>query len=336
MRTIDLRSDTVTLPTPAMREAMARAELGDDVYGEDPTVRQLEEKVAELLGKEQAMFFPSGTMANQASLRLLTRAGDVVLASRGCHVLRFEAGAAAGLSGLQIEGLGEGGRFTAEQVRAALAPDDFHFAPTTLIAIENTHNSAGGCVFPADELEAIALLARERGLAMHLDGARLFNAAVASGRPPAELASPFDTVSICLSKGLGAPIGSVVATDAKRMGRLRRIRKMLGGGMRQAGGLAAAGLYALEHHVERLAEDHANASRLAEGLGALGCEVSSPETNIVMFRVPDPEGFVSGAAERGVKIGRFDAARLRAVTHLDVSAEDIEKTLTRLRGLPLG
>ncbi|MBW2242267.1 MAG: aminotransferase class I/II-fold pyridoxal phosphate-dependent enzyme [Deltaproteobacteria bacterium] len=333
MRTLDLRSDTVTLPTPGMREAMAQAELGDDVYGEDPTVRSLEERIAEVLGKERAMFFPSGTMANQACLRLLTRAGDVVLGSKDCHIQRFEAGAAAGLSGLHIERLGDEGRFDAAQLRAALPPDDPHFAPASVVAIENTHNAAGGRVFPKDMLDAIVVLARERGLSLHLDGARLFNAAVASGRPPAELAAPFDTVSVCLSKGLGAPVGSVVATNASRMGALLRIRKMLGGGMRQAGMLAAAGLYALEHHVERLAKDHTNASRLAEGLAELGCEVTAPETNIVMFRVPDLEGFLTGAANCGVRVGRFDATRLRAVTHLDISAEDIGEALTRMKGL---
>ncbi len=333
MRAIDLRSDTVTLPTPAMRQAMANAELGDDVYGEDPTVTRLEAQAADLLGKEAALLFPSGTMANQASLHLLTRRGDKVLGSLDCHVLRFESGAAAGLSGLHIEMLGSEGRFDAEQVRAALPPDDPHFAPVTAIAVENTHNAAGGRIFPEAELDAIAELARGRGLAMHLDGARLFNAAVATGRSAARLAAPFDTVSVCLSKGLGAPAGSVVATDASRMRALRRIRKMWGGAMRQAGVLAAAGLHALDHHVERLAEDHANAARLAEGLRALGAEVTPPETNIVMFRTADPAAFAAAAGERNVKVGRFDAARLRAVTHLDVSAGDIEEALGRLEGL---
>ncbi|MCP5060481.1 MAG: aminotransferase class I/II-fold pyridoxal phosphate-dependent enzyme [bacterium] len=316
-----------------MRDAMAQADLGDDVYGEDPTVQRLEERLAKMLGKERAMFFPSGTMANQACLRLLTRAGDLVLGSKDCHIQRFEAGAAAGLSGLHVERLGDEGHFDAAQLRAALPPDDPHFAPASVVAIENTHNAAGGRVFPADHLDAIVSLARKRGLSLHLDGARLFNAAVASGRPAAELAAPFDTVSVCLSKGLGAPVGSVVATNEHRLGALLRIRKMLGGGMRQAGMLAAAGLYALEHHVERLVEDHTNASRLAEGLAELGAEVTAPETNIVMFRVEDLDAFVSAAASCGVKIGRFDATRLRAVTHLDVSAADIGEALTRMKGL---
>jgi len=331
---IDLRSDTVTRPGPPMREAMARAEVGDDVFGEDPSVNRLQERVAELLGKEAALFFPSGTMANQASLRVHTRPGDVVIASRDAHILKAEAGAAAALSGLQIKTIGKDGSFGADEIRSALHGADVHLAPTTLLALENTHNVAGGRVFPPSLLAEVTSAAREAGLALHLDGARLWNAAVALGRPIAELAAPFDTVSVCLSKGLGAPVGSLVAGSRERVEELRRIRKMYGGGMRQAGVLAAAGLFAIEHHVARLAEDHANARRLARGLRELGFEVEGePETNIVMFRVTDEVGLQRAGRERGVLLSRPDPGRLRAVTHLDVSAADVDEALDRLKPL---
>jgi threonine aldolase len=333
MPTIDLRSDTVTKPTPAMREAMAKAAVGDDVYGEDPSVNALQERVAALLGKEAALFFPSGTMANQASLRVHTRPGEIVLASRDCHILKYEGGAAAALSGLHIHTLGGGGVFDAAELRAALPPNDPHFAPATLVAIENTHNVAGGTIFPADVLMRVVAAARDAKLALHLDGARLWNAAVASGRTPAELAAPFDTVSVCLSKGLGAPVGSLVAASQALVARLGRVRKQLGGGMRQAGVLAAAGLYAIEHHLGRLRDDHANARKLALGLAALGFETSTPETNIVLFRTEDALRFSREARERGVLVGPRDAVWLRAVTHLDVSADDVDDALARLRGL---
>lgn len=334
MRTIDLRSDTVTRPTPGMREAMAKAEVGDDVYGEDPSVNRLQERVALLLGKPAALFFPSGTMANQAALRAHTRPGDVVIAARDAHVLRAEGGAASALSGLQIETIGSGGVFTPEEVRAALAPNDVHCAPTTLLAVENTHNAAGGRVLAPDALEAVARAAREAGLALHCDGARLWNAAVALGVAPAALAAPFDTVSVCLSKGLGAPLGSLVAGSPELVERLRRIRKQLGGGMRQAGVVAAAGLFALDHHLPRLAEDHANARRLARGLAEIGCGlVETPETNIVMLRVPEPAALQRRARERGVLLSRIGRSLLRAVTHLDVSAADVDEALERLRSI---
>jgi threonine aldolase len=333
VKPIDLRSDTVTLPTPAMRAAMLAAELGDDVYGEDPSVRAVEARAAELLGKEAALYFPSGTMANQASLQALTRPGDVVLAAKDCHVLRYESGAAAAIAGLQIQVLGSGGAFTAEDVAAVLPPPDPHFAPVRVVAIENTHNDAGGRVFPFAEQERIAALARARGIGLHLDGARLWNAAVASGIPEARWAEPFDTVSVCLSKGLGAPVGSLVACSAALRETLRRIRKRLGGGMRQAGIVAAAGLYALDRHRSRLAEDHRNAVRLAEGLGKLGYRVEAePETNIVMFHAEDPLAFWRAASERKVRFNPPSGTRLRAVTHLDVEAADVEEALNRLEG----
>jgi threonine aldolase len=333
MHAIDLRSDTVTKPTPAMREAMAKAPVGDDVYGEDPSVNALQERAAALLGKPAALFFPSGTMANQASLRAHTRPGDVVVASRDCHVLKYEGGAAAALSGLHVLTLGADGWFDARALRAALPPNDPHFAPVTLVAIENTHNVAGGAIFPGDALAGVVSAARDAKLALHLDGARLWNAAVATGQSPAALAAPFDTVSVCLSKGLGAPVGSLVATSHALAERLKRIRKQLGGGMRQAGVLAAAGLHALEHHVARLAEDHANARRLAAGLAAHGFETNAPQTNIVLFRSDDAARFVAEARARGVWVGARDAQWLRAVTHLDVGVGDVDEALERLRGL---
>jgi threonine aldolase len=318
-----------------MREAMAKAEVGDDVYGEDPSVNALEERVAGLLGKAAALFFPSGTMANQAALRVHTRPGDVVLASRHAHILRAEAGAAAALSGLQIEGIGRDGAFTWEDVRGALAPNDVHAAPTTLLAFENTHNAAGGRIFPMDQLAVVARAAREAGLALHCDGARLWNAAVALGVAPATLAEPFDTVSVCLSKGLGAPLGSLVAGTQELVGKLRRVRKQLGGGMRQAGVVAAAGSYALDHHVARLAEDHANATRLALGLADAGFEVrGTPETNIVLFHAADDAAFSRAARAAGVLFSGPARGVLRAVTHLDVGAPDVDEALARIRSLP--
>ena len=333
MDPIDLRSDTVTRPTAAMREAMARAEVGDDVFGEDPTVHRLQERAAELLGKEAALFFPSGPMANQAALRSLTRPGDVVLAGQSCHILLYEGGAAWALAGLHVETIGRGGLFEASDVLAHVRTDaDPHASPTTLVAVENTHNSAGGRVFPLAALREIGAAARSRGLALHMDGARLWNAAVATGVPAAEYAAPFDTVSFCLSKGLGAPVGSLVCTTRERLHRLLRVRKMLGGGMRQVGVLAAAGLHALEHHVERLAEDHANARRLAAGLRELGLDVEGePETNIVMFRAKEGADLVRALTARGVQLIPFSETRFRAVTHLDVSADRIDEALERTR-----
>jgi threonine aldolase len=331
VKTIDLRSDTVTQPTPAMRRAMAEAAVGDDVYGEDPTAARLEARAAELLGKAAAIFVPSGTMANQASLRALTRPGDVVLAGHGAHLRHFEGGAASALSGLQIEAIGAGGFFDGADVLSALTPADAHFAPVRAIACENTHNTSGGRVFPLDLLRDAARAARERDLALHLDGARLFNAVVATGVPAATWAAPFDTIAFCLSKGLGAPVGSLVCGEVDVIRRVHRARKQLGGGMRQVGILAAAGLYALEHHIERLAEDHANARRLATGLRALDLDVDGEaETNMVMFRAPDPERFGHALDRRSVRLGAPRNDRFRAVTHLDVSAADIDDALAAI------
>jgi threonine aldolase len=335
VRRIDLRSDTVTRPTAAMREAMARAEVGDDVYGEDPTVNRLQATAARLLGKQAALFVPSGTMANQLALRVATRPGDVVLAGEGAHLLEDEAGAASGLSGLQVRTIGRGGLFTGADVAAAIPPgDDVHYAPTRVVAVENTHNLGGGRIFPLEWIEDVAAVARERGLHLHLDGARLWNAVAATGVPAERWAAPFDTATFCLSKGLGAPVGSLVCGSAELVRRGLRARKMLGGGMRQAGILAAAGLHALEHHVERLAVDHRNARRLAAGLERLGFRADPPpETNLVYFGVPpalDAAGFVRAAREREVLVNLVAPGRLRAVTHLDVSESDVDEALGRI------
>lgn len=330
MKILDFRSDTVTRPTAAMRDAMATAELGDDVYGEDPCANRLQERAAELLGKEAALFVPSGTMGNQACIRTLTRHGDVMLAGEGAHVLLYEAGGAAALAGLQIQTIGRGGLFEADDVVAAVHPDEQHYAATTLVAVENTHNTAGGRVFPLPAIREIATAAREHGLALHMDGARLWNAVVATGIEAREWAAPFDTVTFCLSKGLGAPVGSVVCASAERIREIHRARKLLGGGMRQIGGLAAAGLHALEHHVKRLADDHANAARLARGFAALDLElVAEPETNMVFFRVPDVMGFLRETRARALWINPIGPGVFRAVTHLDVDADDVEDALGR-------
>jgi threonine aldolase len=328
---VDLRSDTVTKPSPAMREAMAKAAVGDDVYGEDPSVNALQERVAALLGKEAALYVPSGTMANQIALAIHTRPGDEVLVSHGAHCMVFESGAAGALSGVQFDVLGDRhgrGTFTAAQVEEHISPDNHHLAPTTLVAVENTHNRGGGSIFPQREILEIAKVARAKNLALHLDGARLMNAQVATGVAAKELAAPFDTVSICLSKGLGAPVGSLIAGTKALVHKAHRRRKMLGGGMRQAGILAAAGLYALEHNVARLAEDHANARRFGEPLArtpGIVLDAATIETNIVICElapeVPmDAATFVARARDKGLLLNAVAARRLRAVTHLDVDA----------------
>jgi len=331
VRAIDLRSDTVTRPTPAMREAMARAEVGDDVYGEDPSVNRLQELAAARLGVEAALFVPSGTMGNQTCLRALTRPGDIVLAGENAHLLIYEQNAAAALSGLQVKTIGQGGLFDGADVRRAVTPDESHYAPTRAVALENTHNRAGGRVFPLELAKDVAQAAREKGLAVHLDGARLFNAEVATGTPASAWAQLADTVTFCLSKGLGAPVGSLVCGTRARVRELHRARKLLGGGMRQAGILAAAGIYALEHHVARLADDHENARRLADGLARLGFEVDPPpETNMVCFAVRDTRAFLAATRGRQVLVNPVSEGRFRAVTHLDVTRADVDEALGRI------
>jgi threonine aldolase len=325
---IDLRSDTVTRPGPAMRRAMASAEVGDDVYGEDPTVNRLQETAAARLGLEAAVFVPSGTMANQASLRALTRPGDRVLAGAEAHILKYEAGAPAALWGVHVHTIGGNGLFDGADVRGAVTPDECHFPPTRAVCVENTHNCSGGRVFPLEQIADVARAARELGLALHLDGARLWNAVVATGIPASTWAEPFDTVAFCLSKGLGAPAGSLVCGSAETIRSVHRARKLLGGGMRQVGILAAAGLYALDHQVERLAEDHEHARRFAAGMEKLGFRVDPPpETNMVMFEVADTMGFLRATRERDLLINPVEEGRFRAVTHIDVATEDIDDAL---------
>jgi threonine aldolase len=327
MERIDLRSDTVTLPSEAMRTAMARAEVGDDQYGEDPTVRALQERIAALLGKEAAIYVPSGTMANQVGLKILTRPGDDVVVGDEAHIVWHESGAAAANSGVQFSVVGRGGLFTAADLRAAYKPPGhIIFPPTTLVAVENTHNRGGGVVFPQDEVEAICRTARELGIGSYLDGARLFNAAIASNRSLAELAAPFDVVSVALSKGLGCPVGSLIAGRTADMVRAVRARRMFGGAMRQSGILAAAGLYALDHNMSRLTEDHANARTIAEYVAGTRAEIdlATVQSNIVIFRVPEPlpdaATVVRRAQEHGVLVSAFAARTVRATTHLNVNA----------------
>jgi len=328
---IDLRSDTVTKPTPAMRQAMAEAEVGDDVFAGDPTINRLQERVAELLGKEAAIYVPSGSMANQTSLRAHTQPGDEIIAHAESHIYHYEGGAPAALSGCSLKLLsGARGQFTADDVRAAIRPTDSHFPQSRLVVVENTQNRGGGSVWRIEEIAKIREVADGHGMSMHLDGARLLNACAAKGCRPTEYTKYFDTVSICFSKGLGAPVGSAVASTKEMIARVHRFRKMFGGGMRQAGIIAAGALYALEHHVDRLAEDHANAKRLAEavaGFDGVSIDVATVETNIVYFDVDDATGTAKQLCDKlyhaGVWMLQIGPQRVRAVTHLDVSAADI-------------
>jgi threonine aldolase len=332
---IDLRSDTVTRPTPDMRKAMAEAEVGDDVFGEDPTVNTLQEKVACLLGKEDALFVPSGTMANQLSIKSHTQPGDEVIIESSSHPYNFEGGAGAALSGIQFHCLkGTRGILDGSQIEEAIRPADHHFPVTKLVCLENTHNRGGGTIYPLEKMADIYRLAQSKGLLVHLDGARLWNASVAMGIKPREYAQWADSVSVCLSKGLGAPIGSLVAGPKLFIDRVHRFRKMFGGGMRQVGIIAAAGIYALDHHLERLKEDHQNAKRLAVGLKELkgvSIEPKHVETNIVIFDIADTGMTASQVAEaikkEGVLIHAFGKTQIRLVTHLDVSNDDIEGAL---------
>ncbi len=329
---IDLRSDTVTKPTPAMRRAMAEAEVGDDVYGEDPSVNRLQEEAARLVGKEAALYVPTGTMANQLAIRAQTSHGDVVLAGAGAHILRYESGAAAALSGVQIKSLGVDGTFTAQQATAAIPPRDHHNSPATLVALENTHNAGGGSIWPIEHFEAVAAAAHERGLKVHLDGARLFNAAVASGVPAARWAAKCDSVSFCFSKGLGAPVGSIVCGSHVTIERIHRFRKMFGGGMRQAGVIAAAARYALTNNIDRLEHDHANARRLAEGLESIGLRVDpAPRTNIVLFHSDRDTELLRALESSNVLVSLMRPGTFRAVTHMDVDSEAIDEALDHCR-----
>jgi threonine aldolase len=331
---IDLRSDTVTKPSPAMREAMANADVGDDIYGEDPTVNRLQEIGAAMVGKCAALFVPSGTLGNQLCLRAQAEPGREVIVEHSSHIVRYEQGAAAALAGIQLHWVqGTQGLMTAEQVEAAVRPRDPHSIQSALVCIENTHNAGGGTVYPLSTIQAIRAVVSTHGLSMHLDGARLFNAVVASGVPAPDYARHFNTVTFCLSKGLGAPAGSLIATDDRELlERLRRFRRMYGGAMRQAGILAAAGLYALKHNIDRLAEDHANARRLAmrlQEIPAISINPATVATNIVFFEVRSTTrsipAFIAALKEAGVLLNAVGRQTCRAVTHLDVSTEAIER-----------
>ncbi len=330
---IDLRSDTVTKPTPAMREAMARAEVGDDVFGDDPSVRELEAETASLLGKEAALYTPSGTMANQLAVRAHTQPGDEILLDANAHIYYYESGAPAALSGAMCRCLnGVRGIFTGADVEAVLRPADPHFPPSRLVCVENTHNRGGGKAWSLSQVQNVAEAARRHGLTLHLDGARLWNACVATGVSERDYAGCFDTVSVCFSKGLGAPVGSALAGSKCLIDRARRFRKMLGGGMRQAGIIAAGALYGLRHHRARLAEDHANAKALASGLaGVQGLEVdpAEVETNMVRFHVrPFPaQELVDRLRARGILMLAVGPNTIRAVTNLMVSSADIRTAI---------
>jgi threonine aldolase len=331
----DLRSDTVTAPTSEMRAAMARAEVGDDVYREDPTTRKLEEQVAALLGKEAAMFVPSGTMSNQIALLLHTERGSEVIVGEGSHLANYEAGAGSAWSGVQFVVAGRGGLFAAADAEAVVRPASEMLAQTRLICIENTHNSGGGRIFPHRHTIAIAELARRLNLRLHLDGARLWNAAVATRTSEAELAAPFDSVSVCFSKGLGAPVGSALLGPAALLERARRFRKMFGGAMRQSGILAAAALYALEHHRARLSRDHEAARHIAELLERspyITSKAASVETNIVMVELRHGRSreVVRAAQDLGVLVHAMSPNSIRLVTHLDFPPEAAEPAALRL------
>jgi threonine aldolase len=336
MNLIDLRSDTVTKPTPAMREAMARAEVGDDVYGEDPTVNRLQERVAALLGKEAGLFVPSGTMANQVSLGVLTRPGDEIVCDAGAHCISFESGALAALWGVQARTIAaERGLLDPASIEAMIRPVHDVYPRTRVVEVENTHNRGGGAVYPLERVRAVAEVARRRGLHLYMDGARLWHACAATGVSPDAYAREATLVSVCLSKGLGAPAGSVVSGPKDLVAEARRLRKRLGGGMRQSGILAAAGLHALEHHLARLPEDHENARRLADGLLAAGATLLFPvETNLVFAAFPGRAAAEVSArlAKEGVLANpegsRPDA--LRFVTHLDVSRADVDEAVRRI------
>jgi threonine aldolase len=336
---IDLRSDTVTKPSPAMREAVFKAEVGDDVFEDDPTVKKLEMIVADLLGKENALFVASGTMANQVCLKALTHHGDEVILDEESHIFNYEVGSASAFSGLQLHPIkGNRGVITAEEIEQRIRPDDIHIPKTRVIVLENTHNRAGGTVFPLDEIARVAKLALRHGIKMHLDGARLWNAVMATGTPLHVWAKPFDSVSVCLSKGLGAPIGSVIAGTDEFVRKARRVRKMYGGAMRQVGIIAAAGIYAIENNFNRLVEDHRNAKLLAQRLceiRSLKIDLESVHTNIVVIDIKDTkksvEQLLSDLKEEGVLLVPFGRSKIRGVTHLDLKRDDILDAVERFK-----
>ncbi|NVO29811.1 low-specificity L-threonine aldolase [Hymenobacter lapidiphilus] len=337
--TVDLRSDTVTRPTPAMLEAMFQAPVGDDVYGEDPTVRALEAETATRFGLEAGLFCPSGTMTNQVAIKAHTEPMSEVICEQTSHIYLWEVGGIAFHSGASVALLpGDRGRLTAAQVEAAIRPENVHYPITRLISLENTHNRGGGSCYALPELAALAEVAQRHRLPLHLDGARVFNALVATGQDSREYGRLFDTISVCLSKGLGAPVGSVLLGSAAYIEKCKRIRKVMGGGMRQAGYLAAAGLYALEHNVARLADDHRRARQLAEALAARPyvTEVLPVETNLVIFRLTDTmpaEHFLAYLEQHGIRASSFGPQLIRFVTHLDIDDAMLARVETALAEL---
>jgi threonine aldolase len=343
MKVIDLRSDTITHPTPEMRRAMFEAEVGDDVYGEDPTVNRLEAMAAKMMGQEAALFTTSGTQSNLVAVLTQTNHGDEIIAGDEAHMLWYEVGGAAALAGVTIRTVPNDnhGRLNLDDIELTIREKDIHYPQTTLMCLENTHNRCGGTVLTTDYTDEVCNLAHRRGLKVHLDGARIFNAAVALGVPAYALTQNVDSVAFCLSKGLGAPVGSLVCGSKDFVEQARKFRKMLGGGMRQAGIIAAAGIVALETMVGRLAEDHANAKRLAEGLaGIKGVTLAQADTptNIVMFELLSGLSvveFMEGLGKAGVKVGFRDGGPFRAVTHWMVSSSDIDEALKRLEAVCL-
>lgn len=340
MLPIDLRSDTVTRPTPAMREAMAQAQVGDDVFGEDPAVNALEDRLARMFGHEAALFCPSGTMSNQIAIRAHTRPGDEVICDEGAHIYLYEGGGTMANSGCSVKLLkGDRGRFTAEQVTAAVNdPGNPHFPNSKLVVVENTSNRGGGSIWDLAEARKIREACNAAGLQLHMDGARIFNAMAVDGTSPAQWGALFDSISVCLSKGLGAPVGSVLTGPAAFIAEARRVRKRMGGGMRQAGILAAAGLYALDHHVQRLPEDHRRAKELADLLRrcSLVESVMPVETNIVvasLVRAVPEKTVVDKLAEQGILASRFGPHMIRMVTHLDVDDQGLDRARQAIRTL---
>jgi threonine aldolase len=341
MNYIDLRSDTVTKPSKAMREAMASAEVGDDVYGEDPTVNKLQKKCAEITGKEAALYVSSGCMANQLAVKSQTNPGDEIIVEAESHILNYETAAPAFISNVQVFPVpGSNGVYTAEQIKKHIRPKAYYFPKTALICMENTHNRAGGTIFPIDEIKKIRELAVSEGIRIHIDGARIFNASVETGIPVKEYAKYADTISFCFSKGLGAPVGSILCSDSETIAKAHKFRKIIGGGMRQAGVIAAGALYALENNVERLKEDHKNARFFAEEISKLNdidIDLSTVQTNILIFRLKRDENgvnkFKQDLKDKGVLISDGSYGSLRVVFHLDVSGEQTKKAVDVFRNL---
>ena len=341
MRTVDLRSDTLTRPTSAMRDAMVQAAVGDDVFGEDPTINRLQDKIVEMTGKEAALFVTSGTQGNQVSVNAHTRPGQEVICDKNCHIFNYESGAAGMLAGVQLNGLdGKNGVITAAQIESALRPADDHYPQTGLICIENTHNRAGGFIFPLPEIKRISQFAREKKLPLHLDGARLWNASVATGISIREYCQDVDSVSLCFSKSLGAPVGSIVAGSKAFIQRTHFYRKAYGGGIRQGGLLAAAALYALEHHLPLLTEDHRRAREFAEaiaGLPGISLSLDTVQTNMVIFRydggATSADQFVAQLEAAGILLFHIGENRIRAVIHLEIDDDDIEYSVNVFRKL---